>query len=149
MSSKNIERHLLDISIQALGYVTDSSPDLFELIELIELACRHRQIVGPVQFEDFWQNEEQDNQAPQLFLQYKFSSAVLRRFQEKSQGMHQFSWELVLPHVNYLDKNKKPTDSVGYLMLGSVQYESSNGEGFADEDVLDFLEEITNALSNS
>jgi hypothetical protein len=63
--------------------------------------------------------------------------------------MHQFSWDLVLPHVNYLDKNKKPTDSVGYLMLGSVIYESSNGEGFADDDVLNFLEEITNALSNS
>lgn len=148
MSSKNIERHLLDISIQALGYVADSSSDLFELIELIELACRHRQFVGPVQFEDFSQSEDQDNQAPQLLLQFKFSPAALRRFQEKSQEMHQFSWELVLPHIDYLETDKKPVDSVGYLMLGSVKFKSSNGEDFTDEGVLDFLEEISNALSN-
>ena len=149
MLSKDIERHLLSISIPALGYVTDSAPDLFELIELIELACRHRQFVGPVQFEDFWQSEDQDNKAPQLFLHFKFSPAALRRFQEKSQDMHQFSWELVLPHIDYLGKDKKPTDSVDYLMLGSVKFKSSNGEDFTDEGVLNFLEEISNALSNS
>ena len=149
MSSENIERHLLDISIQALGYVTDSSPDLSELIELIELACRHRQFVGPVQFEDFWQSEDQDNQAPQLFIHFKFSPAALRRFQENSQDMHQFSWELVLPNVNYLEADKKPPDSVSYLMLGSVKFKSSNTESFTDEGVLDFLEEISNAMSNS
>ena len=148
MSSKNIERHLLDISIQALGYVADSSSDLFELIELIELACRHRQFVGPVQFEDFSLSEDQANKAPQLLLQFKFSPAALRRFQEKSQDMHQFSWELVLPHIDYLETDKKPVDSVGYLMLGSVKFKSSNGEDFTNEGVLDFLEEISNALSN-
>jgi hypothetical protein len=148
MSNKNIERHLLDISIQALGYVADSSSDLFELIELIELACRHRQFVGPVQFEDFSLSEDQANKAPQLFLQFKFSPTALRRFQEKSQDMHQFSWELVLPHIDYLETDKKPVDSVGYLMLGSVKFKSSNGEDFTDEGVLDFLEVISNALSN-
>jgi hypothetical protein len=146
MPNKTIERHLLSMSILALGYTSDTELNLDEFIYSIEFACQQRKIIGPVQFEDYWQSYINDNPTPQLLLQFKFSPPALRNFQCRSEDMHQFSWELVLPNINYFSAHEKPTDSVEYLLLGFIQYKSRNCDESSDESVLAFIEEVSNSL---
>lgn len=140
MVNQDLKTRLKFFAIKIFGNICYDSYKISEFLNLVEIACKMRDIAGPFQFEEMWQSHLPEDQNPHIFIQFKFSPAALNHYLGYEGDFNQFSWAFVLPNINHLKAEAIPSDTVDYLLLGSVHILSKNEETFTESNALQILD---------
>ncbi len=141
MTTENLNTRLRHLCIQAFGHITGGSQNIGDLIDDLEDACQMRQIVGPIQFEEMWESHLPENPKPHTFIQIKLSPIAFHYSKSFARGFNQFSWVFVLPNLSGLEPKDLPSNSVDYLLLGTIKILSKNSQTFTESGALEILDE--------
>ncbi len=140
MVNEDLKTRLKFFAVKVLGFICDSSTNISEFLNRVEIACKMRDLVGPFQFEEMWQSHLPENQTAHIFIQFKFSPAALNHYNGYLGDFNQFSWAFVLPNIHDLKAEAVPADTVDYILLGSVHILSKNEETFTESGALQILD---------
>jgi len=140
MVDQDLKTRLKFFAVKIFGDLCYGSDNISEFLDLVEIACKMRDIAGPFQFEEMWQSHLPEDQNPHIFIQFKFSPAALNHYLGYEGDFNQFSWAFVLPIIHDLKAEAIPSTTVEYLLLGSVYFLSKNKETFTESDALQILD---------